>query len=359
MLRVAGIPAWGAYRRSGVSTRLALGASVLALAILLVVLVALSVGPVSIPSRSVASALIGFFGIDVGNVSRTHELVIQQIRLPRIVVAATVGMGLGVAGATMQGLFRNPLADPGIIGVSAGGALGAVIAIATGAAGLFFMALPLAAFGGAMLATLVVYGISTMSGHFSMATLLLAGIAVNAFLGAIVSAIIILVPDNGALREILFWLAGSLDSRAWEHVLMSLPPILAGIAIAMVMARDLNLLMLGDDEARSLGVNVVPVRLLLLAVGAMVTGVAVAVSGTIAFVGLVTPHVLRLLLGPDNRVLIPMSALGGAVFVILADTVARTVIQPAELRVGILTAFVGAPFFILLLIQNRGRGYAL
>ena len=127
----------------------------------------------------------------------------------------------------------------------------------------------------------------------------------------------------------------------------------------MVMARDLNLLMLGDDEARSLGVNVVPVRLLLLAVGAMVTGVAVAVSGTIAFVGLVTPHVLRLLLGPDNRVLIPMSALGGAVFVILADTVARTVIQPAELRVGILTAFVGAPFFIFLLIQNKGRGYSL
>ena len=359
MLRAAGIPAWGTYRRAGVLTRLAIGSVTLALAILLIVLISLSVGPVSIPVRSVASTLIGFVGIDVGDVSRTHELVIQQIRLPRIIVGAAVGMGLGVAGATMQGLFRNPLADPGIIGVSAGGALGAVIAIATGVAGLFFMSLPLAAFAGAMIATLVVYGISTVSGHFSMATLLLAGIAVNAFLGAIVSAIVILLPDNGALREILFWLAGGLDSRAWEHVLMSLPPIFAGIGIAMVMARDLNLLMLGDDEARSLGVNVVPVRLLLLAVGAMVTGVAVAVSGTIAFVGLVTPHVLRLLLGPDNRVLIPMSALGGAVFVILADTVARTVIQPAELRVGILTALVGAPFFILLLIQNRGRGYPL
>ena len=359
MLRVAGIPAWGTYRRSGVLTRLAIGVVTFALAILFIILISLSVGPVSIPVRSVASSLVGFLGVDVGDVSRTHELVIQQIRLPRIIVGAAVGMGLGVAGATMQGLFRNPLADPGIIGVSAGGALGAVIAIATGAAGLFFMALPLAAFSGAMIATLVVYGISTVSGHFSMATLLLAGIAVNAFLGAIVSAIVILLPDNGALREILFWLAGGLDSRAWEHVLMSLLPIIAGIGIAMVMARDLNLLMLGDDEARSLGVNVVPVRLLLLAVGAMVTGVAVAVSGTIAFVGLVTPHVLRLLLGPDNRVLIPMSALGGAVFVILADTVARTVIQPAELRVGILTAFVGAPFFILLLIQNRGRGYSL
>ena len=359
MLRAAGIPTWGTYRNAGVIARLAAGSFALALAILVIVLISLSVGPVSIPARDVAIILIGLLGLDIADVSRTHELVIQQIRLPRIIVGAAVGMGLGVAGATMQGLFRNPLADPGIIGVSAGGALGAVIAIATGTAGLFFMALPLAAFSGAMIATLFVYGISTVSGHFSMATLLLAGIAVNAFLGAIVSAIVILLPDNGALREILFWLAGGLDSRAWEHVVMSLPPILAGIGIAMIMARDLNLLMLGDDEARSLGVNVAPVRLLLLAVSAMVTGVAVAVSGTIVFVGLVTPHVLRLLLGPDNRVLIPMSALGGAVFVILADTVARTVIQPAELRVGILTAFVGAPFFILLLIQNRGRGYSL
>ena len=259
----------------------------------------------------------------------------------------------------MQGLFRNPLADPGIIGVSAGGALGAVIAIATGAAALSFVALPTFAFAGAMVACLVVYAISTAGGHFSMATLLLAGIAVNAFLGAIVTAIIILLPDNGALREILFWLAGGLDSRAWEHVGIALPPILLGIAIATIMARDLNLLMLGDDEARSLGVSVVKVRLLLLATASMVTGIAVAVSGTIAFVGLVTPHVLRLILGPDNRVLIPMSALGGAVFVVLADTVARTVIQPAELRVGILTAFVGAPFFIMLLIQNKGRSYSI
>ena len=359
LLRAAGIPAWGTYRRASVITRLALGVSTLALAILLIVLISLSVGPISIPVRSVASSLIGILGIDVGDVSRTHELVIQQIRLPRIIVGAAVGMGLGVAGATMQGLFRNPLADPGIIGVSAGGALGAVIAIATGAAGVFFMALPLAAFAGAMIATLVVYGISTTSGHFSMATLLLAGIAVNAFLGAIVSAIVILMPDSGAMREILFWLAGGLDSRAWEHVAMSLPLILLGALIATIMARDLNLLMLGDDEARSLGVNVAPVRLFLLVIAAMVTGVAVAVSGTIVFVGLVTPHVLRLLLGPDNRVLIPMSALGGAIFVIIADMAARTIIQPAELRVGILTAFVGAPFFILLLIQNRGRGYSL
>ncbi len=359
MLRLGLGPVWGSYRHSGVAARLAIGSSALTLAMLAIILISLSVGPVSIPAGHIATSLISIVGIDVGDATRTQELVIFHIRLPRIIVGATVGMALAGAGATMQGLFRNPLADPGIIGVSAGGALGAVVAISTGVAGLFFGALPVFAFAGAMSAALVVYGISTTGGHFSTATLLLAGIAVNAFLGAIVSAIIILLPGNGALREILFWLAGGLDSRTWEHVGIALPPILVGIAVAVMLARDLNVLMLGDDEARSLGVNVVPVRLLLLAAASMVTGIAVAVSGTIAFVGLITPHLLRLILGPDNRVLIPMSALAGGAFVVVADTVARTIVQPVELRVGILTAFVGAPFFIMVLIRSRGRAYSL
>ena len=192
-----------------------------------------------------------------------------------------------------------------------------------------------------------------------MATLLLAGVAVNAFLGAVVTAIIILLPDNEALREILFWLAGGLDSRSWEHVRISTPLIFGATAVIVLMARDLNLLMLGDDEARSMGVRVGLARPMLLAAAALATGAAVAVSGTIAFVGLVTPHILRLVLGPDHRVLIPMSAAGGAVFVIVADTVARTIVQPAEFRVGVLTAFVGAPFFILLLIKNKRQAYSL
>ncbi|MXY72766.1 MAG: iron chelate uptake ABC transporter family permease subunit, partial [Dehalococcoidia bacterium] len=260
---------------------------------------------------------------------------------------------------TMQGLFRNPMADPGIIGVSAGGALGAVVAIAAGLSGLFFLALPLFAFAGAIAAAFLVYGIAVVGGHFSMATLLLAGVAVNAFLGAIVSAIIIFLPDNELLREVLFWLAGGLDARAWEHVRIAGPLILGSTVVLLIMARDLNLLMLGDDEARSMGVRVGLTRSALLATAALATGAAVAVSGTIAFVGLVTPHVLRLVMGPDNRVLIPMSALGGAVFVMVADTVARMVIQPAEIRVGILTAFVGAPFFIALLIKNKRQVYSL
>jgi iron complex transport system permease protein len=342
-----------------VTARLTIGLSILLLLLLAVGLVSLSLGPVNIPTSHVAWIALSAIGVDVPEFGRTEQLVIDQIRLPRIVVGGAVGMALGIAGATMQGLFRNPMADPGIIGVSAGGALGAVIAIASGLAGLFLLALPMFAFVGAMAAALLVYGIAVVGGYFSMATLLLAGVAVNAFLGAIISAIIIVLPDNAALREILFWLAGGLDSRSWEHVRIAGPLILASTAVLLILARDLNLLMLGDDEARSMGVRVGTTRVVMLLAASLATGAAVAVSGTIAFVGLVVPHILRLILGPDNRVLIPMSALGGAVFVILADTVARTIIQPAEFRVGILTAFVGAPFFILLLIKNRRQVYSL
>ena len=347
------------YRQMGISARLAIGLSALLALVVAVGLVSLSLGPVEIPVSHVAWIVLSAIGVDVPEFGRTEQLVIEQIRLPRIIVGAVVGMALGVAGATMQGLFRNPMADPGIIGVSAGGALGAVVAIATGLAGLFFLALPAFAFLGAIGAAFLVYGIAVVGGHFSMATLLLAGVAVNAFLGAVVSSIILLQSDNEALRGILFWLAGGLDSRSWEHVRIAAPLILGSTLLLLLMARDLNLLMLGDDEARSMGVRVGATRVILLATAALATGAAVAVSGTIAFVGLVIPHILRLLLGPDNRVLIPMSALGGAVFVILADTVARTIIEPAEFRVGVLTAFVGAPFFILLLIKNKRQVYSL
>lgn len=358
-LRVLAITRLRGYRQMGVSARLTIGTSLLLALVLAVALVSLSMGPVDIPVSHVAWIALSAIGIEVPEFGRTEQLVIDQIRLPRIVVGASVGMALGIAGAAMQGLFRNPMADPGIIGVSAGGALGAVVAIATGAVGLFLLALPLFAFIGAMAAALLVYGIAVLGGRFSMATLLLAGVAVNAFLGAVVSAIILFLPNNEALREILFWLAGGLDSRSWEHVRIATPLIAGSAVLLVLMSRDLNLLMLGDDEARSMGVRVGPTRIVLLATAALATGAAVAVSGTIAFVGLVIPHILRLILGPDNRVLLPMSALGGAAFVLLADTAARTIIEPAELRVGILTAFVGAPFFILLLIKNKRQVYSL
>ena len=340
---------------SSVVVRLVAGAGLLTILLIATSLVSITMGPVNIPIMHVAGILLEPTGLHLADYTRTEELVVEQLRLPRIVVGALVGMALGVAGATMQGLFRNPMADPGIIGVSAGGAVGAVLAIALGLSSLFFLALPLFAFLGAMGAAFLVYGIALAGGRFSMATLLLAGVAVGAFLGAVISAVLVLVPSNEALREILFWLAGGLDSRSWEHVRLSLPPILGGSALIVVFARDLNLMMLGDDDARSMGIRVGLIRPVLIAAASLVTGVAVAVSGTIAFVGLVVPHILRLVLGPDNRVLVPLSAFGGALFLVLADTLARTIVQPAEMRVGIITAFVGAPFFILLLIRNKRR----
>ncbi len=344
--------------RPSVTARLATGLGVLTILLIATSLASMTLGPVNIPLSHVAGIVLSPTGLDFAPYTRTEELVVEQLRLPRIMVGALVGMALGVAGATMQGLFRNPMADPGIIGVSTGGAVGAVLSIALGINTLFFFALPLFAFVGSMGAAFLVYGIALVGGRFSMATLLLAGVAVSAFLGAIISAVLVLVPSNEALREILFWLAGGLDSRSWEHVRLSAPLILGGSALIFVLSRDLNLLMLGDDDARSMGVRLGVIRPVLIAAASLITGVAVAVSGTIAFVGLVVPHTLRLLVGPDHRVLVPVSAIGGALFVVVADTLARTVVQPAELRVGIITAFVGAPFFLFLLIHNKRRAEA-
>lgn len=345
------------WRSSNVSvvTRLVAASSVLGVLWFGTALVSLSLGPFSIPIYHMVSIILEPISLELGSYSHTEELVITQLRLPRIIVGTLVGMALGIAGATMQGLFRNPMADPGIIGVSAGGALGAVSAIALGVSGIFYQALSVFAFLGAVGAAFLVFGIASIGGRFSMATLLLAGVALSAFFSAIVAAIMVLVPSNEALREILFWLTGGLDSRSWEHVRLAAPPILGGSAVIFMLSRDLNLLMLGDDEAKSMGVRVSVIRPVLLATAALITGVAVAVSGTIAFVGLVVPHILRLVVGPDHRLLIPLSAVGGALFMVIADTIARTVVQPAEFRVGIITAFVGAPFFIFLLIRNKQR----
>ena len=344
--------------KSSVTARLVASTSLLTILVVAASLVSMTMGPVNIPISHVAAIVVAPTGLEIAPYTRTEELVVEQLRLPRIIVGILVGMALGVAGATMQGLFRNPMADPGIIGVSAGGAVGAVLSIALGLSSMFFLALPLFAFAGAMGAAFLVYGIALVGGRFSMPTLLLAGVAVSAFLGAVISSVLVLVPSNEALREILFWLAGGLDSRSWEHVRLSAPLILGGLALIMVLGRDLNLLMLGDDDARSMGIRVGVIRPVLIAAASLVTGVAVAVSGTIAFVGLVVPHMLRLVVGPDHRVLIPASAIGGALFLVVADTLARTVIQPAEFRVGIITAFVGAPFFIFLLIRNKQRAEA-
>jgi len=274
----------------------------------------------------------------------SHKTIILNIRLPRLAVASAVGFALGSAGAVMQGFFRNPMADPTIIGVSSGAALGAVAAIV--------YPLPVtgqtAAFVGALAAAAVVYGIATENGRTGVATLLLAGIAVQMFLSAIVSYMMH-VSDDESLRAAVYWLMGNLMYQSWSDVAAVLPPVLVGFGVLMFYARDLNVLLLGESEAKTLGVAPQRTKLVLLAVSSIVTAAAVAVAGVIGFVGLVVPHAMRLLVGADHRILIPTSALAGAVFLVSADAVARSAMGGSELPVGIVTALVGVPFFLYLL----------
>ena len=350
----------GSIAASPVVRRVVTGAVVLAVLILAAALIAISTGPVPISFSHAAGALLEWAGIAASAATDTEQAVIESLRIPRTLLALSAGAGLGVAGAIMQGLFRNPLADPGIVGVSAGGALGAVIAIATGVAATSLLLLPLFAFVGAMAALTLVFSIATAGGgRFSMAALLLAGVAVSAFLGAITSAVILFTADLYAQRQMIFWLAGGLDSATWQIVRVALPVLAAGTVFVLAFARDLNLLLVGEEEAKSLGVRVGLTRGLLLVAASLLTGTAVAFSGTIAFVGLVVPHMLRLFLGADHRVLLPLSALGGGLFLLVADTIARNLLSPAEIRVGIITAFFGAPFFLFLLIKNSSRSDSL
>jgi len=286
--------------------------------------------------------------------NRLQEAILLQIRLPRVLVAALVGGALAMAGTVMQALFRNPMADPGIIGVSSGGALGAVIAIFTGLAFLHPLLLPALALIEATLSAFLVYALATRQGRTPVTTLLLAGIAVSSFLTALTSLLLSLTQNILVLRELLFWLMGGLDGRGWHHVrIVFLPVVLGGVGL-IAFARELNLLASGgEEEAASLGVEVEWTKRILLLVASLITGLAVAVSGVIGFVGLVIPHLTRLLVGPDHRILLPASFLCGAAFLILADLVTRTIFQAEELRLGVVTAFVGAPFFLYLLWQRE------
>ena len=344
---------------SPVLVRLTAGAIPLLLAGLALVVIAVALGPYTIPLPHTVDILLARIGVGETTAPQTEQAIVASVRLPRIVLTLIVGSALGVSGAVMQGLFRNPMADPGIIGVSAGGALGAIIAISSGAQAAFALALPGMSFLGAGGTLALVYAVASVGGRFSMSALLLSGIAVGAFIAAIISAIILFTENLEAQRDMLFWLAGGLDASRWGEVQLALPFVLLGIAIAVFMSRDLNLLMVSEDEARSLGVRVGLTRNSLLAAASLVTGTAVAFSGTIAFVGLIVPHALRLVAGADNRVLIPLSALGGAIFLLAADTLARMVIAPAEVSVGIVTALVGAPFFLALLARNKARASML
>ena len=334
-----------------------LGALMLAVALL-----ALATGAVSITPGQVLAILADQVGGSLPwSFEVRHELVLLNIRLPRILLGLLVGAGLSVSGAAMQGLFRNPLADPGLIGVSSGAALGAVsvivlapaLSISAGAwTGAFL--LPLAAFAGGVVATLVVYRLATANGQTSVATMLLAGIAINAVAGA-GTGMLTFIADDDQLRDLTFWSLGSLGGATWTTLIAMAPCVLICVAAAPFLARSLNAMLLGESEAQHLGIHTETVKRLVILGAALAVGASVAVAGVIGFIGLVVPHLLRLALGPDHRLLLPGSALFGAALLTGADLLARVVVQPAELPIGIVTALVGGPFFLWLLLRRRNN----
>jgi iron complex transport system permease protein len=312
-----------------------------------VVVVSAGVGPVSIPPLVVAATVLDALpGVSL-SVPDTARKILMIVRLPRIVLGAGVGFALAGAGTVMQGFFRNPMADPSIIGVSSGAAVGAVAVIALGVDVPY--GLPAAAFVGGVVTAFAVYVIASEDGRTPVATLLLAGVAVQTFLGAVISWMLLQAGES--FERAVYWLMGHLDSATWTDVgvvALAVPPL---FAVLLLFARALNVLLLGEEEAHTLGVDVEFTKRLLLAAASLVTAAAVAVSGVIGFVGLIVPHGMRLLVGPDHRVLLPTSALAGASFLVAADTLARS--GAAELPVGIVTAAVGAPFFLYLLTTRE------
>ena len=324
-----------------------------------VTLASLAAGQVKVPIESVLAVVGRHLGspVELPGVVPTPEqiAVIWHIRLPRTLVGVLVGAALGVSGAVMQGVFGNPLADPGIIGVSAGASLGAVIAVSLGLTSISLYYMPLFALIGAVLAVATTVALSMRDGKIPVMTLLLAGVAVSMFTGAVTSAILTFMNEY-RLREFLFWMVGGLDYRRWEHVYLAIGPVVVGILILCVLARHLNILVLGEQEARAVGMPVAFFRMLLLCVSAVTTASAVCVSGSIGFVGLVVPHIMRMLIGPEHRSLLPACALTGAIFLLACDTVGRLLIPPAEIRVGIVTALTGAPYFLYLLRRAQKAG---
>lgn len=324
----------------------------LLLALLLIAaLFSLNCGQIRVPLINVLAIISQRLGLTLlDNTAFTNEqmAVVWFIRMPRLLVGLLVGAALGVAGAVMQGVFSNPLADPGLIGVSSGAAAGAVLCIALNLQAVNMYTLPAFAFCGSILAVCLTVFLAMRNGKIPVMTLLLAGVAVGLFLGALTSGVLTFVQGQ-KLQEYLFWSVGGLDYRRWEHVQLAVGPIGLGIFIMLLLARHLNILSLGEAEAKAVGMNVMAYRMGLLLVAAMTTATSVCVSGNIGFVGLVMPHMMRLLLGPDHRILLPASALAGAMFLIFCDALGRVVLPPAEVKVGIMTALLGTPYFLFLL----------
>jgi len=328
---------------------------ILCLIILMVVVAfAIGIGQTYIDPQTVLTILLSPLLDTTQTWSSAEQTIITEIRLPRVILAASVGCGLAISGTALQSLFRNPMADPFILGISNGAALGATIIILYGTSILLGKYnLPFFAFTGSLITVAVVYQIARTGNKIPVNTLLLSGIAISAFLSAVTS--FIMFTSNSSLNHILFWMMGGLSGRGWDYVWMCLPFTLIGCALILMHCRDMNVMMFGEESAQYLGVNVEKIKKRLLITAAIITGAAVAVSGVIGFVGLIIPHIIRLIVGPDHRVLLPVSAICGALFLVSADLVARIIIAPAEMPLGVITAMIGGPFFLYLLKSRKGE----
>jgi len=331
--------------------------SIIGLVILLVIIVilAVTIGSVRIPFATTIGIMLSQLPWVSANPTwtGTMETIILDIRLPRVLLAGLVGSALATAGATYQGLFRNPLADPYLIGVAQGAALGAVIGFLLPPAwhSIGFGIIPLLAFCGAVVSTAVVYNLARVGKTLSSATLILAGVAIGALLASVVSYLVI--SSGEKIHGIMFWLMGSLSLSQWSDVIVTLPYVILGVTVILLYARPLNLAQLDEEQAQQLGINVERLKLILLVAATLITAAAVSFVGIIGFVGIIVPHAVRLVWGVDHRFLLPLSVLTGAVFLILADMIARTVMAPTEIPIGVITALCGAPFFLYLLKRRK------
>ncbi len=283
-----------------------------------------------------------------------HQTIIWSLRVPRIILAALVGGALGVIGGTLQGFFKNPMADPYVMGVSSGAGLGATVAIITGAGGLLGMIeIPVFSFIGAFLTTWIVYSLAKVGKKVVVTTLLLAGVALSAFLSAVMSFLMVLNTDD--IDKIYLWLMGSFANKSWEHIQLAAPFIIIGVIVLFALAKEMNAMVFGDSTAQHLGINLGKLQIILLMATSLTTAGAVASCGSIGFVGLIVPHIVRIMVGPDHRVLLPLSFLVGGTFLVITDTIARTCLGSQEIPVGVITALFGGPFFIYLLKKKKER----
>jgi iron complex transport system permease protein len=342
----------GNSRRARSALLLVLLAAGLAAAVLL----AVGAGAVRVPPSSLLRLGAYHLGFRALGLPPAQEAtILLLIRLPRVASALLVGAALAAGGVVMQGLFRNPMASPDILGVSTGASLGAVAAIATGLAGSSPLMLPALAVAGALAASFLIYAVSSFRGKTSLLFVVLAGLAISSFFNGLVSAILLFARQY-EVSQFIFWTMGGLEGRTWRQVLLALPVLAPGLAVMGLFARPLNLLALGEEGAQSLGLGVEPAKRVLLAVTAAVAGVAISISGPVGFVGLLIPHLFRLLVGPDHRVLLPASILGGALFLVLCDLAGRALVPPFEIRVGIITAVLGSPYFLFLILRAQRKG---